>query len=376
MKIVLVFESLSVWGGVEKVQWNMSTIFTKLWHDVTHLLLEDKQPRNMFSGEIYCLERKFVFWFGWKKILLLFQLAYDIAKYCKKNQADIVVGQGDFFYMATAFSKILFWNPAYSIAVVHSTIQVWPTVLQKVLIFLLKRHKKIVLISQEEYKRFQDIYKITQEKLSHIPNAIKEYNWEYIVPQICWNDRYTFINIWRLTDQKNQSVLITAFSRFHKKYNNSQLIILWEWDKRVELQKLIVYTWVEGKVHMLWNKENVYSYLHWSDCFVLSSKFEGFGMVLWEALDCSLPIISTNCPTGPTELMVWKMSDSSIEKTEHGILVPYNNDTEEFLYEALVCMYTDRKLQEACRGNAKKRLGMFSQEKISKKWKELFKKII
>ena len=53
----------------------------------------------------------------------------------------------------------------------------------------------------------------------------------------------------------------------------------------------------KDSIHFLGNQSNVYKFLARSDCFVLSSRFEGFPVVLIEATCIGIPIISTNCPT-------------------------------------------------------------------------------
>lgn len=102
-----------------------------------------------------------------------------------------------------------------------------------------------------------------------------------------------FLNIGQLIYQKNQVLLIESFANVVKENPQCRLIILGEGILRKELEVLIIKNKLEGKVFLPGIKKNIANYFSASDCFVLTSRFEGFPVVSIEALACSLPIIST-----------------------------------------------------------------------------------
>jgi glycosyltransferase involved in cell wall biosynthesis len=73
---------------------------------------------------------------------------------------------------------------------------------------------------------------------------------------------------------------------------------------------------VEDAVDFLGHQSNPYKFMSQSDCFALTSLWEGFGIVLAEALACGCPIVSTDCPHGPREIL---------DVGRYGSLVPVRN---------------------------------------------------
>jgi glycosyltransferase involved in cell wall biosynthesis len=102
--------------------------------------------------------------------------------------------------------------------------------------------------------------------------------------------------IGRLVQQKDYPTLIAGFAKFLDLGFDSKLIVLGEGDLKQHLVALSVNLGIEEKVIWLGKKENVFSYLELMDVFVLASKYEGFGLVLLEAMSINLPIIAARNP--------------------------------------------------------------------------------
>ena len=103
-----------------------------------------------------------------------------------------------------------------------------------------------------------------------------------------------FINIARLSPEKDQKKLIFAFKEVSNIHPSAKLIILGSGPLKNKLMFLIKKFKLEDKVFLLGQKSNPYPYLQKSDCFILSSNYEGQPMTLFEALILDKPIIATD----------------------------------------------------------------------------------
>jgi len=140
-----------------------------------------------------------------------------------------------------------------------------------------------------------------------------------------FKDKKFIIGIGRLTRQKNFELLIKAFKKMHDYEKNLNLIILGEGEKIYSLKILTSNLGLTNFVYFLGYKENIYTYLKKAECFVLSSLWEDPGFVLIESSFMNIPIIASDCPNGPQEI---------INKDERGYL--FKNDNVEDLVKKYI----------------------------------------
>ena len=110
------------------------------------------------------------------------------------------------------------------------------------------------------------------------------------------------LNVGRLEKQKDQLTILKAI----KNIENIFLIIIGYGTKKSELNNFIIKNKLNDKVLILENIDNPYPYFKISSLFVLSSLYEGFPNVLTEAIMFKIPIISSNCNSGPAEILMKK----------------------------------------------------------------------
>jgi glycosyltransferase involved in cell wall biosynthesis len=120
------------------------------------------------------------------------------------------------------------------------------------------------------------------------------------------------LGVGRLTEQKDFFTLIRAFDILHKEVP-SRLIILGDGEQRQKLEELIQESGLQDWVDLPGFEINPYSFMKQASIFVLSSKWEGLPNVLIQALACGCPVISTDCLSGPSEIL---------NGGEYGTLVP------------------------------------------------------
>lgn len=162
-------------------------------------------------------------------------------------------------------------------------------------------------------------------------------------------DSFTFITIGRLVPQKDHATLLQAFKKVHSVDPKCRLLILGEGPLRSETEKTITSLGLADKVQLLGWRSNPFALLAGSDCFVLSSIFEGFGNVIIEAMASGLPVVATDCPSGPREIL---------QDGEAGILVPVRDPDQ--LAGAMRKMMEDEELRNRLKAASRLRAKDFS----------------
>jgi glycosyltransferase involved in cell wall biosynthesis len=111
-----------------------------------------------------------------------------------------------------------------------------------------------------------------------------------------------FLTVGRLTEQKDFITLLEAFALLRKQIV-ARLVILGEGELRGELEAKISKLGIAEDVSLPGFTTNPYAYMSQASAFVLSSRWEGLGIVLIEAMACGCPVIATDCPNGPREIL-------------------------------------------------------------------------
>jgi len=151
------------------------------------------------------------------------------------------------------------------------------------------------------------------DRIHIIPNPV------YVIPDAQERRRksetaeHTIVAMGRLVHQKGFDLLLEAFKQCSSRFPHWSLAILGEGHERSALESLVTRLELHWRVRFAGLVENPPAVLRGADLFVMSSRFEGFPLALIEAMACGLPVISTDCPTGPSEI---------IRNHVDGILVP------------------------------------------------------
>ena len=148
----------------------------------------------------------------------------------------------------------------------------------------------------------QDIFDKAKEPVSH--------------PWFERMDEPVILGVGRLTQQKNFDLLLRAFAKVCT-VRAARLIILGDGNQRENLEHRIEALEIKDRVDLHGFVSNPYAYMANASLFVLSSVFEGLPTVLIEALACGCPVVSTDCPNGPQEIL---------EDGKWGKLIPMNDE--------------------------------------------------
>ena len=170
-----------------------------------------------------------------------------------------------------------------------------------------------------------------------------------------------FINIGRLVDQKNQLLILKSF-KFLKENTNYKfkLLIIGNGKNKKILLDFINKNNLKSSVKIINFKKNPFPYLKKADAFILSSIFEGLPNVLLEALTLKKLIISSDCPTGPKEIL---------DKQKGGLIFKMNNEFD--LYKKIVFFIENKSKCKKLVNYGHKRLIRFDYNENLEKYLKL-----
>jgi GalNAc-alpha-(1->4)-GalNAc-alpha-(1->3)-diNAcBac-PP-undecaprenol alpha-1,4-N-acetyl-D-galactosaminyltransferase len=175
----------------------------------------------------------------------------------------------------------------------------------------------------------------------------------------------TLMAIGRLHAVKGFDLAIAAFAKLRDKYPDWHLTLLGEGPNRAELEELRSKLDLKNRVHFLGQVQNVNAHLRQADIFLLSSRFEGFPMALCEAMACGVPVVATDCLSGPREI---------ITDGVDGILVAME-DVDALANGMDILMADPVKRQQLAQA-APQILERFGLEQVMNRWKEAIDKVI
>lgn len=165
-------------------------------------------------------------------------------------------------------------------------------------------------------------------------------------------------------EQKGLDLLIDAFELVVKKNDDWNLIIVGEGKDEDVLKQQIKEKNLEDRISIKPHQINITDYYLDASIFVSSSRWEGFGLVITEAMECGLPVIAFN-NTGPNEILAPNNS---------GILVERNNIIE--LSEAIYELIIDSNKRQEISQKSLSRVEIFKKGNIYNEWKDLINNII
>lgn len=225
--------------------------------------------------------------------------------------------------------------------------------------------ERIVAVSQAIRQDLINNFHIPEDKVTVIYNPVDTREIELMsqepVEHPWFRDHIpVIVSVGRLTKQKGYPILLRAFSHV-RKYLPCRLVIIGEGEDRSKLSDLARDLGIGDDVAFLGFQKNPFKYVSRASLFVLSSLYEGFPNVILEAMALGLPVVSTDCPSGPPEI---------IEDGKSGLLVPVKDS--DALANAITKVLRDQPLRESLGREARQRVKLFELDTIVKVYRRLF----
>ncbi|NCC18038.1 MAG: glycosyltransferase family 4 protein [Bacteroidia bacterium] len=218
----------------------------------------------------------------------------------------------------------------------------------------LKKLSMFVTLSSEDNDRWGEIKNRTYiyNPLSFFPNKTSDCNKKQVIAV----GRYTY--------QKGFDMLIESWKYVKEKHPDWVLKIYGGGERKSYIELRDRYG-LEENVFLEPSTDNIIDKYCESSFFVLSSRFEGFGMVITEAMACGLPAVSFTCPSGPKDI---------IKDGEDGLWVENGNIKE--MAEKISFLIENDKLRKEMGRKARINVERFKIENIAKQWEDLFNKVL
>lgn len=387
-KIMFIVNSVYTYGGEQRVGIELMNALCETYDimAVTKETTSQKQPykindrvkiysvpytrRNTFVNYLKIALRRLNFYFGLlnhrqlAKVLLWagnHKEYYDkIIDYVNKERADFVIAlSGGYCVLLDRISKetnaktIIWMHNSYEAYFETPKKYCWN---QKELFkIILPKLSRCVVLNEYIRDRYKENFGVDCEVIYN-PRSFKSEK----KAELCKN---RFIAAGRMTYAKGFDLLIESFQRFCVENKTWNLVILGDGDCRMELKDKVRRAGLDKRVVFTGFTDDVKHYMLDSSVFLLTSRWEGFPMVITEALELGLPVIAYDITA------MHPLVTNGVE----GILVKAF-DTEQYAQEMLK-LAENKEIRQTMSDNGIKKAGQWSIEVIVKQWEEMFHKI-
>ena len=222
------------------------------------------------------------------------------------------------------------------------------------LVAKLKKLNRFVVLTEEDKDAWPELKNISviPDPLSFLPTKYSELKERRVIAV----GRYVY--------QKGFDLLLQAWSKIEKLYPDWQLAIFGDGDRTPYEKQMKTFGVDAKRCHLNGPTPNIQQEYVISSIFVFSSRFEGFGMVLVEAMACGLPVVSFDCPCGPKDI---------VRDGEDGLLV--ENGNIDLLASSLSRLMNDETLRQSMSKAGLKNVQRFNIEQIAEQWRLLFESL-
>ena len=380
MKVSIVVQDLNFLGGAERVAVNLANYLANnhFVSIVSFITIDERKMTfdispNIKLVSLYCKGINFhknIF----DKLLFKYKNWKLLKNYLIADNVDIVICNNIFPNICT-FNKI---DSVKIIEIQHLCYE--ETALENLKwerqffsidkIWFLFQHKKYIFLRNKIYKKLKHVIVLTKrEEEKFLNSGVKNVVFIPNAINLCNNStsfnyfrEKNIISVGRLKYQKGFDRLVKLISPVLKNNQDWTLTIYGAGPDKEELIKLIQELGVQDSILLMDSTKNIMEKFLKSEIYLMTSRYEGFGMVLLEALSCGLPIISFDINSGPNEI---------ITNQEDGFLIE-DGDEAEFRLKVSELM-ADNELRLNMRLSAYTNVKRYSWQKIGIQWDNLLK---
>lgn len=357
-KNIIIFVPLIGTGGVEKNLFIISNYLINHFENIS-IISTSKEFKYKFNKRIKFITPKKNFWnkTGNRNLKILICLYLLFKELLFKKNLKVLSFQGNLyccvlckFFKAKVFlranASITGWSKGFLKKFLYNKIS--------------RMADKIVVNSKEFQKEYKKYFNINTKFIYNPLNKdeIVKASKQKIKFPFFKKKTINFINIGRLVNQKNQLLILKSFKLLAERTNyKCKLLIIGRGENRKLLLNFVKKYKLKNYIKLIDLKKNPFPYLKKSDAFILTSIYEGLPNVLLEALTLKKLIISSNCPTGPKEIL---------DNGKGGLIFKMNNKTD--LYKKIIFFINNKSKCQKLVNHGHQRLTRFDYQKNLEKY--------
>jgi N-acetylgalactosamine-N,N'-diacetylbacillosaminyl-diphospho-undecaprenol 4-alpha-N-acetylgalactosaminyltransferase len=226
---------------------------------------------------------------------------------------------------------------------------------------------RIIAVSNRIKEIIVSDYKLDARRIAVIPNPVDMASVAELSKKessVVLPGNY-LLHVGRLSVKtKAHDTLLNAFKKLHSFHPDLKLVLVGEGPDREQIKAVVKDLDLSESVILAGWQKNVYAFMARAKAFVLCSRYEGWPNTLVEAMACGCPVVATDCPTGPREIL---------GNNEYGLLVPV--DDPEALAHSVEGLLSNESRRTHFQAQARKRAQEFDLEQIGPKYVRLLQGI-
>ncbi|WP_303816118.1 glycosyltransferase [Selenomonas ruminantium] len=359
------------------------------------LLIKDRAINYKYKGNLLYVSSEGKSWFGKAKAFV--KRIKKVTEIKKRYNFDIVVSFGvnkNFINHITRYKECIIMTQ-HNVASIEHRNWGWYGKFCDLLLKSYNGGDAIVSVSKFVDNDLRIAYKINNPNMKVIYNGINikkiRQQAEEIVDIKFMKHKVNLICLARLTEVKGIWHIVKIMSILREIIPDIQLLIVGDGEQKKYLQNLAVELGVDDVVVFLGYKKNPFPYIKNSDVFIFPSIYEGFSMAFLEAMALGVPVIATDCKSGPREVLA---DNANYDETltyaldaKYGILIPVMKKftesskhdielEEKICADAIVGLLTNRDKISYYSKYAFERAAFFSQERMVSEYEKIFNELL
>ena len=311
MKVMFVLRSVANYGGVERVVVDKMNYLAEHGHHVTLLTYEQGHHPNAFQLNehvryvdldcpYYTIFRYNALIRQIKRLQMTFRFKKRFHQLVKRQQPDVIVGvtnATDFIHQilsAPYGKKVVESHGAFPAIMKGKT---WKTKIKtNIVLRTIRKCDLLITLTKAD----SDCWKPYVKRIRNVPNPVSFY---IDKPDTSLKKEGSIIYVGRLSFEKRIDRLIEAFSLISSRFPSWYIDIYGAGEKKAEINQLINKYSLNERIHILEPTRYICDEYQKSQFLVLCSDYEGFGLVVVEAMSSGIPVVSTDCTYGPSEII-------------------------------------------------------------------------